>query len=72
MFYSQMIAEDEIQEMERNRDYIEYLARFIDNESVERIQRARESKIAADDEAFNKLLEQKFGKGLGSRPHGGQ
>ena len=67
MFYSQMIAEDEIQEMERNRDYIEYLARFIDNESVERIQRARENQISVEDERFNQLLEQRFGRKLKNR-----
>lgn len=59
-----MITEDEKQKAEEIRDYIEYLARFLDNQSVEKIKQARESAEKVDDEGFDTLLQQQFGRRL--------
>jgi len=59
-----MITEDEKQKAEETRDYIEYLARFLDNQSVEKIKQARESAEKVDDEGFDTLLQRQFGRRL--------
>lgn len=65
-YYAYMISEDEKEEYEKYRDFVEYLARFLDNESVERIQRARKNKEEAEEEenkkAFEEILRQNFEK----------
>jgi len=64
--YAHSIHEDTMEEEERWRDRLEYLARFWDNESVEKIQAARHRAQAAPDDKFSDMLEQTFGRGLGS------
>lgn len=64
MFYAHMIAQDEREKIERTRDSIEYMARFIDNESVEKIQRMRENQTETEDDSFNALLEDRFGRSI--------
>ena len=64
--YAHLIAQDRTQTAEETRDSIEYMARFIDNKSVEEVQRqrkARESTTMPDD-GFNTLLRHRFGRGI--------
>ena len=75
LFYAGMIGQDKREEAEEWRDRLEYIARFIDNESVEKIKRARaqyeetvsdENRRGGTQAQFSDFLEQQFGRGLGS------
>ena len=65
MYYAHMISQDERESVEKTRDFVEYHARFLDNESVEKIQRARKeekSNVPSKDELFNDFLKSEFGR----------
>jgi hypothetical protein len=64
--YAHLIHKDKLDEEEMWRDRIEYLARFWDNESVEKVQEARRHSKGMPDAGFNRVLERMFGRGLGS------
>ena len=64
--YAHLIHKDAMEEEERWRDRIEYLARFWDNESVEKIIEARRRTQSAPDDKFSDMLKHTFGRGLGS------
>ena len=66
--YSGLIQKDQQNEEEKWRDRLEYLARFWDSESVDKVQMARESEQGGEipDDHFNKVLERNFGRSLGS------
>jgi len=71
LFYAHMVGEDRREEAEAWRDRLEYMARFIDNESVEKIKKAREHHERSIEDGvqvdgFDNLLISTFGKGLGS------
>lgn len=65
-----MIRQDKQEEEEKWRDRLEYLARFWNNEAVDKIQQAREreqeGKEKGTDEQFDSFLEDTFGRGIGS------
>ena len=60
--YAMHINIDSEEEMEIRRDTVEYLARFWDNEAVEKVQRARERSRHIDQSEFEKQLEEMFGE----------
>ncbi len=64
--YAALIQKDEEEWYEKNRDMYEYLARFWNNDAVDKVQTARAQKKENSDDAFNQILKRQFGKGLGS------
>lgn len=74
MFYASMIGQDQREEEELWRDRLEYIARFVNNEAVDKIQAARKKhqqdlEDGRQVDAFNAFLEQTFGRGLGDSTH---
>ena len=65
--YAFQIKKDAVEEDENWRDRLEYLARFWDNESVEKIQRSREQAQKGQDnvDKFDQMLKMNFGRDLG-------
>lgn len=64
--YAHLIHKDKLDQEEVWRDRIEYLARFWDNEAVEKVQEARRHTKGMPDAAFNQTLQRIFGRGIGS------
>lgn len=64
--YAALISKDEEESYEKSRDLLEYLARFWNNEAVEKIQSARAQVKESSDSKFDKILQKQFGRGLGS------
>lgn len=64
MTYAALLRQDREEEVEKVRDFIEYGARFWDSKAVDQIQEARKHSKKTDDSAFERVLKQKFGRGL--------
>jgi len=64
--YAALLRKDEEESYEKNRDLLEYLARFWNNDAVDKIQIARAQTKESSDDGFSKMLEKQFGRGLGS------
>lgn len=64
-FYSSMINEDRKKDFEEKRDYIEYLASFINGKAVQDIKTARDNPSAQiSDEDFEKQIRGTFGRDI--------
>jgi hypothetical protein len=63
-WYAKQIEKDEEEKATFTRDIVEYLARFINNEAVDQIKRARERKVDSG-EGFQDTLKETFGRSLG-------
>lgn len=66
LWYYHSIIKDDEEKFETNRDFIEYLASFIEPQAVQKIRSMREKgrTIGTNDENFAKGLEQMFGRKL--------
>jgi len=64
--YAHLIQKDAIEEDENWRDRLEYLARFWDNDAVEKVRKARDQSNSGEVEVdkFNDMLKAKFGHGI--------
>jgi hypothetical protein len=62
--YDWLLVHDHDEEVKEWRDRLEYIALFIDSEKVLKLQKIREQGEGADDEAFNAVLKNTFGKPL--------
>ena len=61
--YAHLIQKDAMEEDEAWRDRLEYLARFWDNEAVDKVQRSREQmQSGAESDGFNEMLKHTFGR----------
>jgi hypothetical protein len=63
--YNAFMRQDKKEEIEQWRDRIEYMARFIDSKAVDQVQLARERETTNDPSSFEKMLQERFGRGLG-------
>lgn len=64
MTYAALIRQDKEEDLERTRDYIEYGARFWDSKAVDQVQEARKNAKKTESSAFDRILKEKFGRGL--------
>lgn len=61
-WYSFMIRKDKEEVLETNRDYLEYLAAFINPEGVSKIKSERENAVKISDTDFEKGIRNLFGR----------
>jgi len=66
LWYYHSFVKDDEEKFESNRDFVEYLASFIEPKAVQKIKSMREKGkgIGVSDENFTKGLEQMFGRKL--------
>ena len=65
LLYAALIRQDRKDEVEKVRDFIEYGASFWDSKAVEQVRESRKHAKKTEESAFEKILKQKFGRGLG-------
>lgn len=61
------VNEDEKEKAEAIRDQIEYLARFWNNDAVEKVKKAREHRKITDESDFEKMVQSMFGRPFSNR-----
>jgi hypothetical protein len=76
LWYYHNFAKDEEEKFESNRDFIEYLAGFIEPQAVQKIRELRNRNsgtggktVSVDDNSFTKGIEQIFGRKLKVEPN---
>lgn len=64
IWYQLQLLKDEDKQFETQRNMTEYGAMFVNPEGVKQVKESRANTFATNDEEFNNLLEETFGKKL--------